>query len=77
MSAVADRRTPAPAASTCPECGSTSRVLTCVTVPALGSAPRTVLVTRQCVATGCQFKFPTFSKEHDLTVEERAVWTRR
>lgn len=50
--------------------------MTAVTVPALGN-PRTVLVTLQCAAAGCQLKFPVFKKEAALTEAERAVWTRR
>lgn len=51
--------------------------MTAVTVPALGDAPRTVLVTRRCPGASCQTKFPLFKSEHDLTDDERAVWTRR
>ena len=61
----------------CPDCGSASRVVTAVTVPALGDAPRTVLVSRQCIAENCQLKFPIFKTEHSLTDDERAGWKRR
>ena len=64
-------------AARCPDCGSTSVVVTTVTVPALGDAPRTVLVTLQCDAENCQLKFPIFKTEHALTDDERAAWTRR
>ncbi len=52
-------------------------MVTAVTVPALGSAPRTVLVTLQCLATGCQLKFLRFKPEHELADDERAVWRRQ
>ena len=61
----------------CPDCGSPSGVVTAVTVPALGDAPRTVLVSRQCTAEDCQLKFPIFKIEHELTDDERATWKRR
>jgi hypothetical protein len=48
-----------------------------VTVPALGDAPRHVLVTRQCSADTCQLKFPVFKTEEALSPEEREVWRRR
>jgi len=61
----------------CPDCGAPSRVVTSVTVPALGDAPRTILVTRQCRDETCQLKFPLFKSEEDLAQDERAAWTRR
>jgi len=61
----------------CPDCGSGSGVVTAVTVPGLGDAPRTVLVARQCSAEDCLLKFPIFKIEHALTDDERAAWKRR
>jgi hypothetical protein len=61
----------------CPDCGGPSRVVTSVTVPALGGTPRTILVTRQCGLETCQLKFPVFKSEDHLAQEERAAWTRR
>ena len=61
----------------CPDCGGPSRVVTSVTIPALGGAPRTILVTRQCGIENCQLKFPLFKSEDDLVQDERAAWTRR
>ena len=65
------------ASDVCPDCGSPSRVVTSVTVPALGGTPHTVLVTRQCDRESCQLKFPVFKSEGDLARDERAAWTRR
>jgi hypothetical protein len=65
------------ASDACPDCGGPSRVVTSVTVPALGGRPRTVLVTRQCTDDGCHLKFPVFKSEDRLAQDERAAWTRR
>ena len=59
----------------CPECNGPSRVVTAVTVAAVETASRTVLVTRQCNA--CQLKYPAFKLEELLTGEELSVWRKR
>ena len=58
----------------CPECSSTGRVLTVVTVRTLGTEPRTVLVTRLCTSAGCHAKYTVFKPEGELTLEERPLW---
>lgn len=58
----------------CPQCSSTTRIVTAVTVKTLGLHPRTVLVTYRCESPVCQFKFPLSKPETELTDTERALW---
>ena len=60
----------------CPDCGGATRVVTAVTVKTLGD-PRQVLVTRACLSSGCQLKFPVFKPEDRLGSDEKAVWHSR
>jgi hypothetical protein len=60
--------------SDCPQCGARARVVTAVTIRALGNEPRQVLVTFQCTATHCMFKYPLLKSETDLSDEEREAW---
>ena len=61
----------------CPQCSSSGRVVTAVTVVTLGEDPRSVLVTRQCTRPGCHLKYPVLKPESDLTPEELALWWNR
>ncbi|MCP3979815.1 MAG: hypothetical protein GY716_10950 [bacterium] len=59
----------------CPSCsGTTSSVVTSVTVRSMGSDPKSVLVTRLCGTAGCHLKFPVLKPETELDDEERARW---
>jgi len=58
----------------CPDCSSTGTVLTVVTVRTLGTAPRTLLVTRLCSSAGCHAKYTVFKPESELTPEESLLW---
>ena len=58
----------------CPECSSTGKVLTVVTVRTLGTSPRTVLVSRLCTSATCHAKYVVFKPEGELTAEEHALW---
>ena len=61
----------------CPQCSSSGRVVTAVTVAAMGQDPRSVLVTRQCTSAGCHLKYAVLKSESDLTAEERGLWWNR
>jgi hypothetical protein len=58
----------------CPQCSSPGEVVTAVTVSTMGTDPRTILVTRQCVTAGCHHKYVVLKPESDLTPEERKRW---
>ena len=61
----------------CPQCSSSGRVVTAVTIATLGKDPRSVLVTRQCASAGCHLKYAVMKSEGDLTEDERALWHNR
>lgn len=58
----------------CPHCAGLGRVVTVVTLRSFGTNPRRVLVTRQCLAQACQFKYPVMKTETELTADEQARW---
>jgi hypothetical protein len=51
--------------------------VTAVTVLTMGTDPRSVLVTRQCVSAGCHLKYAVLKSEADLTQDEQALWRNR